>query len=381
MSYSAGEHRATGVNQHAFGTYKASLPNHTMSSSPHLHWSNVFLRTLLILFISSSAVADLRGQSFVNPGFESGTTGWSGCAVELNPANVYGGPNTSMVAEVDGHNDPSTTADDRLLCQTITGFTVGAIYALEFDAARRQTGPTPASVSATVTIDGVLEHVITRTGGWEMARERLIFVPTSTTHSLVITPNFTGSHGMLFDDFNLIVASPLPIDLLSFHAWPVDDVVRVEWSTATETNNAGFAVERSTDLASWEEVAYVAGAGNSQTVISYIATDMRPISGSAYYRLKQIDLDGTTDISPVRHVLRSEREELQLWPNPAGSFVHVNMDAPGRIQVLDVQGRPVQVFQESYATGTLLHIAVLPRGLYTVRSVHANAGTVKFIKE
>lgn len=322
-----------------------------------------------------------QAQSITNPGFESGSTGWASCPIELNAANVYGGPNTSMVAEVDGHNDPSITTDDRILCQTISGFTVGALYALEFEATRRQTGPTPTSVAVTVSINGVLSEVVTRTGAWDMARERFTFAPTSTSHTLTVTPNFTGSHGMIMDNFNIVVASPLPVELLSFQAWPLNGKVRLEWSTATERDNAGFRVQRSTDLVQWEEVSFVRGGGNSQTTITYAANDLKPLPGSTYYRLEQVDHDGTVDHSPVRHVTTPDRNDLHLWPNPAGSVVHVGMDTPGRILVLDAQGRSMQVFQEAHTTGTLLHIAALPPGLYQVRSVDHNAPTVKFIKE
>lgn len=322
-----------------------------------------------------------HAQSITNPGFESGSTGWASCPIELNAANVYGGPNTSTVAEVDGHNDPAITTDDRILCQTISGFTVGALYALEFEATRRQTGPTPASVAVTVTIDGVLNQVVTRTGAWNMGRERFTFAPTSTSHTLRVVPNFTGSHGMIMDNFNIVVASPLPVELLSFQAWPLNGKVRLEWSTATERDNAGFRVQRSTDLAQWEEVSFVRGAGNSQTAITYAANDLKPLPGSVYYRLEQVDIDGTSDLSPIRPVTMPDRNDLHLWPNPAGSVVHVGMDTPGRILVLDAQGRSVQVFQEAHTTGTLLHIAALPPGLYQVRSVDDSAPTVKFIKE
>lgn len=333
---------------------------------------------LLIMGLSGNLV---QGQSITNPGFENGTTGWNGCSTEMNPASVYGGPNSSMVAEVDGHDNPSSTTDDRILCQTITGLTVGAVYALEFEATRRQTGPTPASVSVTVAIDNVLSRVVTRTGAWNMVRERYTFAPTSTTHTLRITPNFTGSHGMLFDNFNLVVASPLPIELVAFNAWPLPGAVHLEWSTASEQDNAGFTVERSIDMDHWGAVAEVPGAGNSQQLLRYAATDERPLPGSAYYRLKQTDLDGTTDYSEVRHVVCKDRDDLHLWPNPAGSLVHVNMDAPGKVQVLDANGRSVQVFQEAHSSGTLLHIAHLPVGLYQVRSVEPGAPTVRFIKE
>ena len=131
-------------------------------------------------------------QTITNPGFESGTTGWT-CQMEVNAVSVYGGTGSNKVAEVDGDANASSTADDRLLCQTITGFVVGAVYALEFDATRRTSASTPATVSVTLTVSGALSAVITRTGGWNLARERLFFTATSTSHALRITPNFTTS--------------------------------------------------------------------------------------------------------------------------------------------------------------------------------------------
>lgn len=334
-----------------------------------------------MLILCWASVAGVVAQSFVNPGFQSGTTGWSTCGIEIGQANVYGGPNTNMVAEVDGHNDPSTTTDDRLLCQTITGFTIGAVYALEFEATRRQTGPTPATVAVTVRIDGVLEQVVTRSGAWNMVREHFTFVPTSTTHSLRITPNFTGSHGMLFDNFNLVMVSPLPVELVGFNAWSVDEVVQLEWATATEHNNAGFHVQRSTDLVQWDEVTFVPGAGNHQGMISYSATDLQPLLGLAYYRLEQVDHDGTRDLSNVRPVLHKGRAGVDIWPNPAVSQVHIRSGEPGRMMVFDAYGRHVNVMQEDHNDGVLLHVTNLPTGQYLVRSLDEELRALKFIKE
>jgi hypothetical protein len=323
----------------------------------------------------------MLAQSFVNPGFTSGSTGWTGCALEINPANVYGGPNTDPVAEVDGHNDPNSPADDRLLCQTISGFTVGAVYALEFEATRRQTGPTPASVSVTVRIDNVLEQVVTRTGAWNMVREHFVFVPTASSHSLSITPNFSGSHGMLFDNFSFVVVSPLPVELVGFEARSVGDDVQLEWTTATEHNNAGFTVQRSTDLFIWEPVTHLPGAVNSQTPITYRACDTAPRPGLAYYRLEQVDTDGARELSDVRAVVHEGRKSLLLWPNPADAMVNVSMADVGLVMVSDAQGRQVHVEQEQRDGGVVLHVAGLRPGRYQVHTGHPDTPAEMFIKE
>ncbi|MEZ4739679.1 MAG: hypothetical protein R2818_10105 [Flavobacteriales bacterium] len=320
------------------------------------------------------------GQSFVNPGFESGTTGWSGCPLEINSQSVYGGSGSNKVAEVDGHTNAASTADDRQLCQTLTGFTVGSVYILEFQASRRVSPSTPASVSVTVRMDNALNAVVTRTGGWNLAREQLVFVATLTTHTLHITPNFTTSFGMLFDNFNISVASPLPVELLHFDAQAVNNGVRVDWATGSEQNNAGFAVERSTDLIGWERVAYLPGAGNSQRTIDYQVMDERPLRGTSYYRLGQIDTDGREEYSAVKHVyVETAGSELSIWPNPATTVLHLRMDDPARVEVLNTLGQRMPLEQRQGQGLVELGIGHLPPGQYTVRG--GSGRTARFIKE
>lgn len=350
---------------------------------PDLHSSRpvLILRILLLIGGLCCGLLQAGAQSFVNGDFELGSAGWDGCPFEINPANVYGGPNTSRVAEVDGHNDPLITADDRVLCQTVAGFTVGALYALEFDATRRQTGPTPASVSVTVVIDNVLEHIVTRTGAWNMQREHLVFTATSTSHSMLITPNFTGSHGMIFDNFAYVLVSPLPVELLYFDARPSGPEVILDWATATERDNAGFIVERSRDLGQWEEVLQVPGNGHSLSTLVYQARDPRPLHGTSFYRLKQVDFDGSVTHSHVRAVEWKAKASLHVWPNPASSVLHVHAGELVRVQVFNAMGQEMHVAQQGTDHGALVQMDNLPPGSYHLRVLGAMGGAVRFIKE
>lgn len=322
------------------------------------------------------------GQSFVNPGFESGTTGWTDCPLEINSASVYGGTGSNKVAEVDGHTNAASTADDRQLCQTLTGFTIGSVYLLEFQATRRASTSTPASVTVTVRIDDALNVLVTRTGGWNLVREQFTFVATSTTHTLRITPNFTTSFGMLFDNFSMTVASPLPVRMLHFGVQAVDGRVLLDWATGTEQDNTGFAVERSIDLGHWERIAFIPGAGNSQQTIAYQAVDEAPFLGSSYYRLRQIDEDGSAEISPVQHIhLDPLGTGLSAWPNPTRSVLHVRTEDPGNVQVLNALGQQMAVEQRVGQGSLELQVAHLPSGQYMVRSITAAGRSVRFIKE
>lgn len=87
----------------------------------------------------------------------------------------------------------------------------------------------------------------------------------------------------------------VPIELLSFNCEPTQAGITISWTTASETNNDYFTVERSPDGATWENIATVDGAGHSTEVLNYSFTDDDPRNGINYYRLTQTDLDGKSE--------------------------------------------------------------------------------------
>lgn len=122
-------------------------------------------------------------------------------------------------------------------------------------------------------------------------------------------------------------ANPLPIELISFAAQPVDHTVQLSWSTATETNNDYFTVERSQDGITVESIDTIDGAGNSTHELHYSVTDSHPYSGTSYYRLKQVDYNGQHTWSEWKMVEVPVTETLSLWPNPSNGTI--NLQLPG----------------------------------------------------
>ena len=114
---------------------------------------------------------------------------------------------------------------------------------------------------------------------------------------------------------------PLPIELSLFEATGGDDgIIVVSWSTASELNNQGFEVQRSTDGKTWNSLTFIAGNGTTSLQQDYLFEDRRPIPGINYYRLKQIDFDGAINYTDVRSVeVNSEdlSNSFQVYPNPA----------------------------------------------------------------
>lgn len=121
------------------------------------------------------------------------------------------------------------------------------------------------------------------------------------------------------------LVNPLPIELTTFTGYPTSDGNQLEWSTATETNNNYFDVERSADGAEFTKIASVNGNGNSTSTLNYNLLDPTPASGINYYRLKQVDFDGNSTYS---NIISIEDETwgntvIQVYPNPSNDIVHI----------------------------------------------------------
>ncbi|TGE15574.1 right-handed parallel beta-helix repeat-containing protein [Hymenobacter elongatus] len=173
------------------------------------------------------------------------------------------------------------------------------------------------------------------------------------------------------------VVNPLPVELVSFTATERQPgTVTLEWQTASEKNNRGFAIERSVDARSWQQLAFVEGQGTTTTVSRYSHQDRPELTSVVYYRLRQIDLDGKFAYSPVASITRDTEQRpgagLALSPNPATSYTTLQLPAPvsGPLQVslTDLAGRIVLRTTLTDATNLQLILpASLPAGTYLVR--------------
>lgn len=116
--------------------------------------------------------------------------------------------------------------------------------------------------------------------------------------------------------FSMMMEGILPIELISFKAYPNDDdFIVVEWETASEINNDYFTVERSQDGIAFHSLRLIGGATNSTTRVSYSVLDDSPLLGTSYYRLKQTDLDGQYSYSNIVQV-SNKSVNFTLNPNP-----------------------------------------------------------------
>jgi hypothetical protein len=126
-----------------------------------------------------------------------------------------------------------------------------------------------------------------------------------------ITATLTNMSG--FSDFDVAKnkKGTLPIELSDFSASCNNNIATINWSTASETNNDFFTLEKSNDAEKWDVLKIVSAAGNSNSTNHYSVTDNEPYSGNTYYRLKQTDYDGAYTYSKTIS-LNCGSQEIEL---------------------------------------------------------------------
>ena len=140
----------------------------------------------------------------------------------------------------------------------------------------------------------------------------------------------------------------LPIELLSFSGKNSGEYNLLEWVTKSEINNDYFSVERSVDGENFEVIGKVKGGGNSTTSLSYNYTDVAPVTGINYYRLKQVDFNGEVHYSePIAVEVMSTNllQLLSVYPNPTEDLINIKLAAQestrARLIITDVYGKLV----------------------------------------
>jgi hypothetical protein len=170
----------------------------------------------------------------------------------------------------------------------------------------------------------------------------------------------------------------VPVELTSFTANIVDRSVLLNWTTATEVNNQGFEIERSTDGLNFNQIGYVPGFGTTTEPKSYSYTDQSVTSGTYYYRLKQIDFDGSFAYSSVAEVEVSLPTVFSLeqnYPNPFNPSTSIQFslptDAQVKINVYNLVGENIsEIVSGNFAAGTHkvnFNASTLTSGIYFYR--------------
>jgi len=161
----------------------------------------------------------------------------------------------------------------------------------------------------------------------------------------------------------------LPVELLSFEGRDVQGSVELFWSTASEKNNDYFEIERSFDGNEFVKIGVINGQGNSNSVVNYEFVDNYPYS-IGYYRLKQVDFDGTSSYSSVILVNAVSYNDLEVYPNPVKELLKIRSKVSmnnSLITIRDVMGRSYIIKTiETEINGVELDVSQLKPGVYII---------------
>lgn len=325
----------------------------------------------------------VSGNLVMNDDFSSGVASWDDCSNPteiLNTGIWHGGPAGETFAEIDaGANGIAGGADDVIICQNISGFVIGDTYEICMDVMRRP-GPSdcvttfnqPGTVTATVNINNSVLNVDFSQSNtvWEWTTVCFNFTATLTTQQLTLTPNDDSDCGMLISQVTILPISLLPVDLVGFKAVGFNQNTKVNWQTYSELNNDYFIIERSSDGNNWEAISTIEGAGNSSETLHYTFMDEEPFLGLSYYRLKQVDFDGTTTFSNIEKVWHSSAFNYDIFPNPTENGVTIRINNKEKtnllIQIYNLRG---EIIDSISSNGDVEQNIELPEelGLYFIK--------------
>jgi len=191
--------------------------------------------------------------------------------------------------------------------------------------------------------------------------------------------------------------SVVPITLLNFKGEKQGAINKLEWTTSTEINSAGFALERSADGMNFSQLVYVASKavnGNSNSQLIYSFNDVKPLLGNGYYRLKQMDRDGKYSYSSIMLLKGNKPTALtisSIYPNPSVRELNLVLLSPMaddvRIVVTDITGKVLMQKAVAVAQGdnkVQLNVQSLSQGTYIVKAVCGNgceSAVHRFVKQ
>ena len=187
--------------------------------------------------------------------------------------------------------------------------------------------------------------------------------------------SFSGGTGMIRGTNG---GTTLPVKLVSLEAKAVDnEKIEVRWTTATEINNEGFEIHRSTDGVNFEKITWVGGNGSTTRTINYAYTDYEVKSNILYYyKLKQIDFDGQYEFSKIVHAKLSGSgivASITLIPNPTREtgVIEIQSEVGENIQVrlIDMYGKTLECRQfvsEQSISKVQIGLSNFSHGVYNV---------------
>ena len=255
------------------------------------------------------------------------------------------------------------------------GLSGAGAYHVQFDRSDSYTGGAP-TVS---TLAGVAQYnnydanpvaYYNPIGGGCPQLQRSVFVNTAAANAYSIC-------GGTVQTVTGACQTPLPVKWASFKGTVLENrAVQLSWQTATERNNSYFEVQRSSDAELFTALGQVKGVDTSDKLNTYSFTDNQPTLGTNYYRLKQVDTDGTSSYSKTIAVIFRGGNFLTIYPNPATDQVSIQLKDAVAIQSVSLYDQSGRMLRQLNAARTV-SVGNLAPGVYYLEVVTKNGQTYR----
>ena len=263
-------------------------------------------------------------------------------------------------------------------------------------------GPNTVTLSPTVGITGDFAVSINQTGATNMGCSYESETPQRLKTFYARTPAGANTWGPLGAPFKIMVDATLasglvPVNLTTFTGVKEGSRNILNWSTANETNNKAFELQRSSNGEKFSSIATInskAENGNSTSILYYYYNDEKPLAGTNYYRLRQIDKDGRDSYSAIvalKSISITKAEITRVYPNPVSEQLNVVVNTPNsekiNIRITDLVGKTIaeKMLQSNQGDNNIqFNTSNLSRGTYLIKIFSLNESEMsiqKFIKQ
>jgi hypothetical protein len=188
-----------------------------------------------------------------------------------------------------------------------------------------------------------------------------------------------GDYYMAFDRF-----SALPVKLLSFEGSVKNNYNQLNWKTTQEVNNKGFFIERSTDGVSYYSIGFTPASASSGNSNTYQFSDVNIIHPTYYYRLKQVDVNGSFSYTNIVKLTRHTNASIQVWPNPSTDYITVTLPKADLYTLLFFDASGKQLLEKKANTAIVKQeVKYWSNGMYYIKIIQNNTiiSTLKFTKQ
>lgn len=358
----------------------------------------------------------------IGPNWGGSTTNYGTPTLDLNPGQPGFSQTSSSCGAVvrpitNGSTSLSLTGSSNTVSEIIISYDPSTILNGGFESIfpNGSSNPTADSIklnfnapsTSTFTLNGVVftvnRAVITgtnyirfsrngtsmTTAQAEMLLDALMYANTAAAPSLNYRELFIAVRETSFTtplaSFIINEICILPMEWVDFQvkSTSTSNQLQLNWKVVENRPHKGYFVEYSRDGNTWEDFGFVNGTGKTDGESAYTYTMGKVFSGTVYFRVKQLELNGSANYSAVRKINLNNSIELKVWPNPAIDLIQINIGSKtGKASIIDASGRIIKSIVLSSGINRI-SVSDLNRGLYMV-TFNSNQGELlqtRFLKQ